>query len=78
MIDFPNPQISKCIEVTFLPEATHIYQLLPVSLLYSLNVGIALSALSHLNIPMYGYAINLLLFTCQCFEKDDDTFCADW
>jgi len=42
LIDFPNPQFHKCIE------------LLPVSLLYSLNVGIALSALSHLNIPMYG------------------------
>jgi len=42
MLDFPNPQLSKCKE------------LLPVSLLYSLNVGVALSALSNLNIPMYG------------------------
>jgi len=42
LIDYPNPELSKC------------KQLLPVSLLYSINVGVALSALTSLNIPMYG------------------------
>jgi len=39
---YPSPKLSKC------------WELLPISLLYSLNVGVALSALTSLNIPMYG------------------------
>jgi len=42
LIDYPNPELDKC------------KLLLPVSLLYSINVGVALSALTSLNIPMYG------------------------
>jgi len=41
-VTYPNPKFQKCKE------------LLPISLLYSLNVGVALSALTTLNIPMYG------------------------
>eukprot|EP01119_Soliformovum_irregulare_P002599 TRINITY_DN12848_c0_g1_i1.p1 TRINITY_DN12848_c0_g1~~TRINITY_DN12848_c0_g1_i1.p1 ORF type:complete len:318 (+),score=65.01 TRINITY_DN12848_c0_g1_i1:50-1003(+) len=51
-ISYPRPELSKCKE------------LLPVSLLYSLNVGVALSALKSLNIPMYGVMKRLTtLFT---------------
>jgi len=42
MMNYPAPEISKC------------KKLLPVALLYSLNVGVALGALELLNIPMYG------------------------
>jgi len=41
-VSYPNPQLQKCKE------------LLPISLLYSINVSVALSALTTLNIPMYG------------------------
>eukprot|EP01118_Nematostelium_gracile_P000866 TRINITY_DN10865_c0_g1_i1.p1 TRINITY_DN10865_c0_g1~~TRINITY_DN10865_c0_g1_i1.p1 ORF type:complete len:312 (-),score=65.33 TRINITY_DN10865_c0_g1_i1:4-939(-) len=41
-VSYPSPEWKKCKE------------LLPISLLYSLNVGVALTALGSLNIPMYG------------------------
>jgi solute carrier family 35 protein len=50
LVHFPNPELSKC------------KQLLPVAILYSLNVGVALTALSHLNIPMYGVLKRLSTF----------------
>lgn len=50
LISFPNPESAKC------------KQLLPVAILYSLNVGVALSALSYLNIPMYGVLKRLSTF----------------
>jgi len=42
LINYPNCDLKRCKEF------------LPIALLYSLNVGVALSALSALNIPMYG------------------------
>jgi len=61
LIDYPSPEIKKCKE------------LLPISLMYSLNVGVALSALSSLNIPMYGvlkrFTILLTLIGESIFMK---------
>jgi len=42
IINYPQLEFARCKEF------------LPIALLYSLNVGVALSALSSLNIPMYG------------------------
>eukprot|EP01114_Cavostelium_apophysatum_P012999 TRINITY_DN305_c0_g1_i4.p1 TRINITY_DN305_c0_g1~~TRINITY_DN305_c0_g1_i4.p1 ORF type:complete len:326 (+),score=41.29 TRINITY_DN305_c0_g1_i4:153-1130(+) len=56
-ISFPTPEMSKC------------RSLLPVSLLYSLNVGVALTALENLNIPMYGVLKRLTILVVLVGER---------
>jgi len=56
-INYPKPELQKCKE------------LLPISLLYSLNVGVALTALENMNIPMYGVLKRLTIFIVLIGER---------
>eukprot|EP01116_Phalansterium_solitarium_P003744 TRINITY_DN14563_c0_g1_i1.p1 TRINITY_DN14563_c0_g1~~TRINITY_DN14563_c0_g1_i1.p1 ORF type:complete len:341 (-),score=99.19 TRINITY_DN14563_c0_g1_i1:279-1301(-) len=56
-IDYPPVEWSRC------------KQLFPLAFLYSLNVSVALSALSALNVPMYSLLKRMIIVVVLAFEK---------